>query len=251
MSDPVLDQPDIERYNRGYTMLNNGNKAKGMPLILESALKGQPHAVSTLIWFDVLDNQIQEAITHYNTCLKPARAWIDGETRRLSTVRGLPAEHQREIIASYNYQVSNFKSNAALAYLADKQESVALKMWDEAAKAHGHIESRFYPIFHQKKNDPAAVMKHLSENFHPEELKALISDLSEASKESSGWFKTWSVQSLDLLRKVNQQAMTGAVAITGAWMASRAMRNYIQDQNEASMEEAADSFFNWLGDFFG
>jgi hypothetical protein len=34
-------------------------------------------------------------------------------------------------------------------------------------------------------------------------------------------------------------------------MASRAMRNYIQDQNEASMEEAADSFFNWLGDFFG
>lgn len=251
MSDPVLDQPDIERYNRGYTMLQNGNKAKAMPLITESALKGQPHAVSTLIWQDVLDNQIQEAISHYNTCLKTARNWIDVESRRLSNIRGMTAEHHRLLIADYNYQVSNFKSNAALAYLADKQEALALKMWDESAKAHGHIESRFYPIFHQKKNDPAAVMKHLSENFHPEELKSLITDLSEASKESTGWFQSWSTQSFELLRKVNQQAMTGAVAITGAWMASRAMRNYIQDQNEASMEEAVDGFFNWLGDFFG
>jgi hypothetical protein len=45
--------------------------------------------------------------------------------------------------------------------------------------------------------------------------------------------------------------MNGAVAMTGAWMASRAMRNYFEDQNEEQMEEAVDSFFNWLGDFFG
>jgi uncharacterized protein YneF (UPF0154 family) len=44
--------------------------------------------------------------------------------------------------------------------------------------------------------------------------------------------------------------MTGTVAITGAWIASRAMKNYIQDQNEEVMEQAVDSFFNWLGDFF-
>jgi hypothetical protein len=250
MNDPVLEQLDIERYNRGYTMLLNGSKAKGLPLIRESALAGQPHAVSTLIWLNVLDGQIQEAITHYSTCLKPARDWIDGEARRLATVKQIPADYRNEIIASYNYQISNFKSNAALAYLADKQEATALKMWDEAAKAHGHIESRFYPIFHQKKNDPAAVMKHLSQNFHPEELKSLISDLAEASKESKGWFEGWANESLNLLRKVNQQAMTGSVAITGAWIANRAMKNYIQDQNEEGMEQAVDSFFNWLGDFF-
>jgi hypothetical protein len=29
------------------------------------------------------------------------------------------------------------------------------------------------------------------------------------------------------------------------------MRNYFEDQNEEQMEEAVDSFFNWLGDFFG
>jgi hypothetical protein len=124
-------------------------------------------------------------------------------------------------------------------------------MWAEAAKDHGHIESRFYPIFHQKKNDPAAVMKHLSENFHPEELKALITDLAEASKESTGWFKGWTNESLELLRKVNQQAMTGTLAVTGAWLASRAMRNYMEDQNEEAMDQAVDSFFNWMGDFFG
>jgi hypothetical protein len=124
-------------------------------------------------------------------------------------------------------------------------------MWAEAAKDHGHIESRFYPVFHQKKNDPSAVMKHLSENFHPEELRSLISDLAEESKGATGWFKGWANDSLALLRKVNQEAMTGAVAITGAWMASRAMRNYFEDQNEEQMEEAVDSFFNWLGDFFG
>ena len=84
-----------------------------------------------------------------------------------------------------------------------------------------------------------------------EELKALITDLAEASKESTGWFKGWTVESLDLLRKVNQQAMTGTLAITGAWLASRAMRNYMEDQNEEAMDQAVDSFFSWMGDFFG
>lgn len=251
MNDPVLDQPDITRYDRGYTMLLNGSKAKGMPLISESAFAGQPHAISTLIWVNVVDGQIHEAIENYNKCSAPANKWIEAESRRLASIRQLPADGRNQMIDAYKYQISNFKSNAALAYLADHQEATALKMWAEAAKDHGHIESRFYPIFHQKKNDPAAVMKHLSENFHPEELKALITDLAEASKESTGWFKGWTVESLDLLRKVNQQAMTGTLAITGAWLASRAMRNYMEDQNEEAMDQAVDSFFSWMGDFFG
>jgi hypothetical protein len=45
--------------------------------------------------------------------------------------------------------------------------------------------------------------------------------------------------------------MSGAAAFAGAWMASRAYNNYIQDQNEEAMEEAVDGFFNWMGDFFG
>ena len=251
MSDPVLDQPDITRYDRGYTLLLNGSKAQGMPLISTSAFAGQPHAISTLIWVNVLDGQIHEAIENYNKCFAPAHTWIETESRRLLAIRQLPSESRTQIVDAYKYQVSNFKSNAALAYLADHQEATALKMWAEAAKDHGHIESRFYPIFHQKKNDPAAVMKHLSENFHPEELRSLISDLAEESKGATGWFKGWANDSLNLLRKVNQEAMTNAVAITGAWMASRAMRNYIEDQNQEQMDEAVDSFFNWLGDFFG
>jgi hypothetical protein len=29
------------------------------------------------------------------------------------------------------------------------------------------------------------------------------------------------------------------------------MRNYMEDQNEEAMDQAVDSFFNWMGDFFG
>jgi hypothetical protein len=251
MNDPILDQPDITRYDRGYTLLLNGSKAAGMPMITASALAGQPHAISTLIWQNVLDDQINEAINNYGKCLTPAQAWIETESRRLAGIRGLPTESRTQIIGEYQYQISNFKSNAALAYLAAGQEATALRMWSDAAKEHGHIESRFYPIFHQKKNDPAAVMKHLSENFHPEELKSLITSLAEETKGSTGWFKNWSNESLELLRKVNQQAMAGTVAITGAWMASRAVRHYFEEQNEEAIDQAADSFFNWLGDFFG
>jgi hypothetical protein len=251
MNDPVLDQPDITRYDRGYTLLLNGSKAAGMPMITASALAGQPHAISTLIWQNVVDDQIDEAIDNYLKCLTPAHTWIETESRRLAGIRQLPAESRHQIIDQYKYQISNFKSNAALAYLASNQEATALKMWSDAARDHGHIESRFYPIFHQKKNDPAAVMKHLSENFHPEELKSLITSLAEETKGSTGWFKNWSDESLEILRKVNQQAMAGTVAITGAWMASRAVRHYFEEQNEEAMDQAADSFFNWLGDFFG
>ena len=251
MNDPVLDQPDITRYDRGYTLLLNGSKAAGMPMITASALAGQPHAISTLIWQNVVDDQIDEAIDNYLKCLTPAHTWIETESRRLAGIRQLPAESRHQIIDQYKYQISNFKSNAALAYLASNQEATALKMWSDAARDHGHIESRFYPIFHQKKNDPAAVMKHLSENFHPEELKSLITSLAEETKGSTGWFKNWSDESLEILRKVNQQAMAGTVAITGAWMASRAVRHYFEEQNEETLDQAADSFFNWLGDFFG
>lgn len=251
MNDPVLDQPDIAIYNRGYEMYLSGSKAKGLPLITQAAHAGQPHAISTLIWVNVLDNQIKEALANYEKCTKPAHAWIESESRRLATIRQLPAAHRGQIIDSYKYQISNFKSNAALAFLADNQEATALKMWAEAAKDHGHIESRFYPIFHQKKNDPAAVMTHLSQNFHPEELKSLITDLAEASKDSTGWFRDWSTQSLGVLRKVDLKTMAGTAAFAGAWMASRAYNNYIQDQNEENMEQAVDGFFNWLGDFFG
>jgi hypothetical protein len=251
MNDPVLDQPDITRYDRGYTLLLNGSKAAGMPMITASALAGQPHAISTLIWQNVVDDQIDEAIDNYLKCLTPAHTWIETESRRLAGIRQLPAESRHQIIDQYKYQISNFKSNAALAYLASNQEATALKMWSDAARDHGHIESRFYPIFHQKKNDPAAVMKHLSENFHPEELKSLITSLAEETKGSTGWFKNFSNESLEVLRKVNQQAMAGTVAITGAWMASRAVRHYFEEQNEETLDQAADSFFNWLGDFFG
>lgn len=251
MNDPVLDQPDITRYDRGYTLLLNGSKAAGMPMITASALAGQPHAISTLIWQNVVDDQIDEAIDNYVKCLTPANTWIETESLRLAGIRQLPAESRHQIIDQYKYQISNFKSNAALAYLASNQEATALKMWSDAARDHGHIESRFYPIFHQKKNDPAAVMKHLSENFHPEELKSLITGLAEETKGSTGWFKNWSNESLEILRKVNQQAMAGTIAITGAWMASRAVRHYFEEQNEEAIDQAADSFFNWLGDFFG
>ena len=79
----------------------------------------------------------------------------------------------------------------------------------------------------------------------------MITSLAEETKGSTGWFKNWSNESLELLRKVNQQAMAGTVAITGAWMASRAVLHYFEEQNEEAIYQAADSFFNWLGDFFG
>ena len=72
MNDTILDQPDITRYDRGYTLLLNGSKAAGMPMITASALAGQPHAISTLIWQNVLDDQINEAINNYGKCLTPS-----------------------------------------------------------------------------------------------------------------------------------------------------------------------------------
>jgi hypothetical protein len=45
---------------------------------------------------------------------------------------------------SFERQVSNTKSNAALSFKAMKDDVRAVELWTEASNNHGHLEARFF-----------------------------------------------------------------------------------------------------------
>jgi len=252
----LTDHPDNHKNDKGHNLIDQGSKAEGIKLIREAAENGQPNALATLLWYAVIDDEIQTAIKDFESCLPRTTSWISNEKVRVDKLWLVSSADKNMIIEFYNYQVSNSKSNAALAYLASGQESRAMELWNEAAVNHGHIEARFYPIFHLCKSNPTASLGVLTNSFEKKELQSLISDLVEVSSKGSGWFAKWADEGLKVLQQAvhkkpaNWKGATAATAAGGAtFMASKQLNNFVKDQIEENFGDG-ESVADWLGDLF-
>ncbi len=248
----LFDNPDVQNNNNGHLLLDTPQRADGMRLIRLAAENGQPNALASVIWFDVIEDQIDKAIKDFETYLPLSESWIAKERARVDKIWLVPVAEKNAVIDYYHYQVSNCKSNVALAFLAKGNESKAMELWNEAAINHGHIESRFYPIFHLFKSNPGSAIGVLRSSFSKEELQSLVSDLTEVANQGSGWFAKWAKEGLDILKETikNLRGPLGASAASVAtFMAAKAVNKHLKDEMQESMGDG-ESISDWLGDLF-
>jgi tetratricopeptide (TPR) repeat protein len=252
----LFDNPDLVKNDQGFRLLKSGSKAKGLELLESAAHNGQPNALATIIWHRLLDNEIKLAIKDYEQCIDKTEGWIAKEKSRIDKLWLVSSGDKKDLVYYYNYQVSNSKSNAALAYLANGKEKVAIDLWNEAAVNHGHIEARFYPVFNLCKSNPTAAIGVLINSFSHFELKDLVNTLVEVSNEGSGWFAKWAKDGLAALKKVSQgegagiKGATTATAASGAaFIAAKNINTFVKDQMEESLDEDGEAF-DWLPDLY-
>jgi len=252
----LLSNPDVSKNDEGYKLLNSGNKVEGLKLIREAALNGQPNALSTLIWHLVIDDQIKSAIKDYEIAISKTVQWIASEKSRIDKLWFASARDKSMLIDHYQYQVANSKSNIALAYLALGKEDIATNLWNEAAESHGHIEARFYPIFHLCKSNPNASIGVLKNSFTKQELQSLIEDLVQASTLGNGWFSRWAKSGIEVLKKASQgktsmlqDSKKVAAAGGAAAIVAKNLNKFAKDQIEESLDEGGEPF-DWLQDLF-
>jgi len=250
------DNPDNLKNDEGFRLMSAGSNAKGLELLRAAALNGQPNALATIIWHYLLDNDIKLAIKDYEQCIVKTEDWIAKEKTRIQKVWLVSAADKNNLINHYHYQVSNSKSNAALAYLAAGKEKIAIDLWNDAAVNHGHIEARFYPVFNLCKSNPTAAIGVLKNSFSQAELQDLVNTLVEVSNEGSGWFAKWAKDGLDVLKKISQGkgaaakgATTAAAASGAAFVAAKNINKFVKDQMEESLDEGGEAF-DWLQDLF-
>ncbi len=248
----IFDNPDVQNNNDGHLLLDTPHRADGMRLIRLAAENGQPNALASVIWFDVIEDQIDKAIKDFETYLPLAEPWIAKEKARIDKIWLVSVAEKNAVINHYYYQISNCKSNVALAFLAKGNESKAMELWNEAALNHGHIESRFYPIFHLFKSNPGSAIGVLRNSFSKEELQSLVSDLTEVSNQGSGWFAKWAKEGLDILKETikNLRGPLGVSAASAAtFIAAKAINKHLREEMQESMEDG-ESISDWLGDLF-
>ncbi len=248
----LFDNPDIQKNDDGHLLLDTPHRADGMRLIRQAAENGQPNALASVIWFDVIEDQIDTAIKDFEACLPITEAWIAKEKLRIDKLWLVSAAEKNAVIHHYYFQVSNCKSNVALAFLAKGNQGKAMELWNEAAINHGHIESRFYPIFHLFKSNPESAIGVLRNSFSKEELQSLVHDLTEVSNQGSGWFAKWAKEGLDILRETikNLRGPLGTSAASVAtFMAAKAVNKHLRDEMQESIEDG-ENISDWLGDLF-
>lgn len=248
----LFDDPDIQKNNDGHLLLDTPHRADGMRLIRQAAESGQPNALATVIWYDVIEDQIDKAVKDFETYLPLVEPWIAKQKARIDKIWLVSAAEKNALIDNCHYQISNCKSNVALAFLAKGNESKAMELWNEAALNHGHVEARFYPIFHLFKSNPGSAIGVLRNSFSKEELHELVGDLTEVSNEGSGWFARWAKEGLDILKKTvqNSKGTLGASAASVAtFMAAKAVNKHLRDEMQDSVGDGED-IADWLGDLF-
>jgi hypothetical protein len=249
------DNPDRLKNDEGFRLLKSGSEAKGLELLRSAALNGQPNALATNIWHRLLDDEIKLAIKEYEQCIVKTEGWIATEKSRIDKLWLVSVGDKKNLVNHYNYQVSNSKSNAALAYLAAGKEKVAIDLWNDAAVNHGHIEARFYPVFNLCRSNPTAAIGVLKNSFSQSELQSLVNTLVKVSNEGSGWFAKWAKDGLDILKKVSQGKGTGvkgattAAASGAAFAVAKNINKFVKDQMEESLDEGGEAF-DWLQDLF-
>ena len=82
----IFDNPDVQNNNDGHLLLDTPHRADGMRLIRLAAENGQPNALASVIWFDVIEDQIDKAIKDFEAYLPLAEPWIAKERARIDKI---------------------------------------------------------------------------------------------------------------------------------------------------------------------
>lgn len=250
----LFDNADTELHRKGVQLRNSGSVDEGMKMIRQAAENGAPNALGTLIWYQIKIDQLDQAIRDFEFCLPKVHEWNKREIDRVSR-SWLASKGDRQTFSHFcTYELSNAKSNAAVAYLGKGNEAKAMELWNEAATDHGHVEARFYPIFHMCQANPTMAIGILKSAFNKQELQRLVNDMVEVSTQGNGWFANWAKNGLDVLKqtvKKSGSAAAGTAAASGAaaFIASKNVRNFINDQMEGN-SDGGESIGDWLQDLF-
>jgi hypothetical protein len=249
----LFDSPETDMHKRGHDLMDRGSIEEGFKLIRQSAEAGAPNALSSLIWYQIKNDDLDGAIKDFETCLPKVHEWVKRENARVAKAWFSSSTDKAAFNDFCTYEISNSKSNVAVAYLGKGNEARAMELWSEAATDHGHVEARFYPIFHMCQANPTMAIGILKSAFTKQELQGLVNDMVEVSTEGTGWFANWAKNGLNVLKQTVQKsggAAAGAAAASGAaaFIASKNVREFINDE----VQEAADGegVADWLGDLF-
>ncbi len=192
---------DIENNNLGHILMSSGEKARGLSLIRKAASNGQPNALATLIWTLLLSEDFDGAIESFDTFFPLTTYWIDEQAKRVQLEESKDIEMMIDT-QDLNYQRSNIKSNAALAFLAKGDKSKALELWDQAARENNHVEARLYPLVISYQNDQTLLRETIGNKFHQDEIQELLSDMKSVLTEAKGWFANFAKDVFSVLEKI-------------------------------------------------
>jgi len=201
LEDFLLDNEDLQLNDQGFLLLESGAKDEGIQLIQKAAENGQPNALATLIWINVMDDDIKLAIDNFEKCFPKTDEWVAREAERIyNKIQALGLEVST-FLNEYSYQIYNSKSNAALAYFADGQDLVAMKYWEQVVRVHNNAEARFFSLFFTKKDDLDSLIPLLKNRFTKEELNSLVFEFTEVASSGTGWFAKLAKEALIVLEK--------------------------------------------------
>jgi hypothetical protein len=201
LQDFLLDNEDLRINDQGFLLLESGAKEQGIQLIQKAAENGQPNALATLIWTNVIDDDIKLAIDNFEKCFPKTDEWLAKEEQRIKDKLLALGLEVSKWINEYSFQIYNSKSNAALAYFADGQDLVAMKYWEQVVRVHNNAEARFFSLFFTKKDDLDSLMPLLNNRFTKDELNSLILEFTEVASSGKGWFAQLAKEALIVLEK--------------------------------------------------
>jgi hypothetical protein len=99
----INDSPDVEDNNTGHRLYDSGKKAQALILLRKAASKGQPNAIASLIWYDLLSDKFDNALKTYEEFSRLVPAWINAESQRIN--RGWFVNKQHTNRAIWQYKV--------------------------------------------------------------------------------------------------------------------------------------------------
>ena len=248
----LFDNPDLELHRKGRQLKDRGSVEEGIKLIRQAAENGAPNALSSLIWHQIIIDDLNGAVKDFEYCLPRVHEWVKKENARIAK-SWLASNADRKSFSDFcSYEISNSKSNVAVAHFGMGDEDKAMQLWSEAASNHGHVEARFYPIFHMCQANPKMAIGILNSAFTKKELQGLVNTMITVSNGGSGWFANWAKNGLQVLKEtVQKSAAGGAAAASGAaaFMASKGIRNFINDQIDDS-SDGGEGLADWFQDLF-
>ena len=149
----------------------------------------------------MIDDDIKLAIDNFEKCFSKTDKWVAKETERIYNKLQAFGLEASTLLNEYSYQIYNSKSNAELDYLADGQDLVAMKYWEQVIRVHNNAEARFFSLFFTKKDDLDSLMPLLKNRFTKEELNSLVLEFTDVSKSGTGWFAKLAKEALIVLEK--------------------------------------------------
>ena len=179
----------------GFDVINNNlgsklyfefdDKYLGLQYIQKAAEIGQPNALASLIWINIVDDDIEIAISNFERYVLKPNEWIKNEANRLSKFDSIDKDDFDTYIEDLRNQTSNLASNAALAYFADNQKSKAKELWKESIKINKNLEKMVYKNLLINENSLNSDLNELTNMLNKDDLFNLISDWAEALEQNS------------------------------------------------------------------